>query len=142
MLGPDRSALLPVLRQGGDDADVAGTRAWTACEALHKAGTTVTPSIGRRDGDVVELLAPGWRVATMFISPSRGPRRVIAIAYGAVITYDAPVEAHAAGGSSRDGRDAALSVATPTPVQEPGLLTTRFVGKHMETRFVVAFDES
>lgn len=116
LLKPALRALLPALTE---DPATAITRLWAAAEALFKAGApTEAVAFAGRDGDLVELTAPGWLVLTFVAALARGPRRIVAVA---------------------------LPTAEAAPSIDPESHRVRLVRAapdRMEARFVVPFDES
>lgn len=132
LLGPGGASLLRGLCQGGEARDTAGTRVWAAMEALFKAGAgRSTPTLGKREGDVVELEHAGYRVVTLPLALARGPLRMLAIA--------------CAGGVTPRDHAAPLRSTVRALRIDPELLRVALrpgTPERMETRFVVAFDES
>ncbi len=137
LLGPSRARLAASLRPQ-EDRDLAGTRVWAACEALHKAGAANetadrAPSVVSRDGEVVELALGAFRVLTFPLAFPRGSARMVAVAFGPA-REQAPLEPS----------PAAAEQKTPA-LPDPDLLSVRLVEgrpSRFEARFVVAFDES
>lgn len=119
-------ALLQALRAGGDDLHTAGTRLWAVREALHKAGAQDHGlTLQHRDGGVVEFSAGvngrSFRVLSLRFAAARGPRRIVAWAFP---RFEAAAEPALIDADSHRIR----VISEPHP--------------HMETRFVVSFDES
>ncbi len=137
LLGAARARLLPALRHH-EDLHSAGTRIWVAGEALHKAGAgDAAPEIVARAGDLVELRLGAWRALTLALALERGPRRMVALAFGPAERQDVRPPA-----ASAPSTPAAGDRAFPL---DPTLLSVRMQrgsSDRMETRFVVAFDEA
>jgi enediyne polyketide synthase len=83
LLGPENEPLLEQLLASGELLDVAGTRLWSASEAVFKSsGTRALASVQRADDAV--LFTPkhgndGERVLTVALSLTRPPQRVVAL---------------------------------------------------------------
>lgn len=120
LLGPRREAYAALT---GDRA-TAGTRVWTASEALYKAGASAPQlTLESQDGPLALFRASEadrrWLVLTRVVDLPRGPRRVLALALpeSATRSNDIDPESH----------QVRMHRGTPD---------------RMETNFVVAFDES
>lgn len=85
LLGSSRQNLLAAFVQGGDNINQAGTRIWSALEALHKAANSGRPKleIVKRQEEVVLLKAQmekeAYWVVTFPVQLTRYPERMIAI---------------------------------------------------------------
>jgi len=85
LLGKERQATLERAMAGGDNRDRAGTRIWSALEAVRKAcnGSAPTFAVGARAGDAVLLDAEtesgSYQVLTVPVALSRPPERMVAI---------------------------------------------------------------
>ncbi len=97
LLGNSQSEIIAELIQQGDSLDMAGTRIWSAGEAINKAfnDTDAQFSISNRDGDAVLLkcLTPTGKyyVVTFPIKLTRPLERIIAIAVSLPGTDSIPV---------------------------------------------------
>jgi hypothetical protein len=85
LLGLGRRPLLEGLTAAGDSLAVAGTRVWSAVEAVYKAtqASTIELAVAGRDGPAVLLHATnpsgGPSILTLPIRLTRGPERMVAV---------------------------------------------------------------
>ena len=132
LLGDARAVLLTALVQGGDSLDRAGTRIWSAVEAVRKATQAVhiDLQVDRRLGAAALLKPDGsqdpLRVLTLPVRLTRGPERMIAL----VVASGAASSSPAVGGINPEWHR--VSVAHDGPQGQPV----------QELRFVVSFQES
>ncbi|MFK8184467.1 MAG: SDR family NAD(P)-dependent oxidoreductase [Phormidesmis sp.] len=86
LLSNDRAEIIDQLVASGDERDVAGTRVWSALEALHKAfnGVEVKLSLQQRQSSTVLLhaqtdLGENYYVLTSPVQLTRYPERMVAM---------------------------------------------------------------
>ena len=132
LLGDARAVLLTALVQGGDSLNRAGTRIWSAVEAVRKATQAVhiDLEVDRRLGTATLLKFDGredpLRVLTLPVRLTRGPERMIAL----VVASEAESSSQAVGGINPEWHR--VSVTRDGPQGQPV----------QELRFVVSFQES
>jgi acyl-CoA thioesterase FadM/3-hydroxymyristoyl/3-hydroxydecanoyl-(acyl carrier protein) dehydratase len=97
LLGTARQEILEALISQGDDRDTAGTRIWSAVEAVRKARNGGQPqlSLWGQEGAAVVLKAetetdPFW-ILTLPVQLTRHPQRMIAIVVEASPVPDEPI---------------------------------------------------
>jgi enediyne polyketide synthase len=146
LLGASLRELMASLRSGGDQQDVAITRAWAIGEALFKAGAPeLTLRVVWRDGDAVEVQAGQYRVISFVAALARGPRRIIALASSTIVEREidiAQFEHSLVTEQVTQLRHDAMQTASLIDPACHRVLLQRGNPDRMETRFVIPFDES
>ena len=140
LLGDARMPLLDALLQAGDPLDRAGTRIWSAVEAIRKATRAVEFSlqIDSQPADAIVLKADGLagspRVLTLPVNLTFGPDRMLALVVAPTVSTStiAPIEPARELGRGIDPDWHRVGVAHDGPGGQPV----------QELRFVVSFQES
>jgi acyl-CoA thioesterase FadM len=127
LLGARRESLLDALIAAGDTLDRAGTRIWSAAEAVKKATGAAAGELKleRADGDAVLVRSGETLVLTFPLELTRGPERVAAIVVeGLRVTETQSPEPAGAGAPAieqygHDPSEHSISVAGEGPTGQP-----------------------